>query len=70
MGGDQVKQCRQSIELGNFQEAVAQTLAYYDRQYDYTLTTHSGEITSLNTRGIPPKQVAAQLVEMANEGRI
>lgn len=70
MGGDQVKQCRQSIELGNFHDAVAQTLAYYDRQYDYTLTTHSGQITTLNTRGCPPKQVAAQLVEMANEGKI
>lgn len=70
MGGDQVKRCRQCIELGNFQEAISQTLAYYDRQYDYTLSTHTGEITSLNTRGIPPKQVAAQLVEMANEGKI
>ena len=70
MGGDQVKRCRQCIEHGNFQEAISQTLAYYDRQYDYTLSTHSGQITTLYTRGCSPEQVAVQLVEMANEGGI
>lgn len=38
MGGDRAKQCIDYIRAGNFKEAIAITLSYYDKTYSYGLT--------------------------------
>lgn len=65
LGGQHVKRAKECLEEGNFKEAAAMALVYYDKTYAHGLNNRkSKSVTYYPATGLPNNEITTELIQI------